>query len=198
MLYFICRGIVWFFFRLIFRIEVKGRENIPKDDGALICPNHYHWADPLLIAIVTPRKINFMAKYELFEIPLLRWILNGVGTYPVKRGEADLNASKITLRLLKDKQLVGMFPEGTRIKEGVHGNFGKANSGVAVFSVKTKKPVIPVLITGDYYPFKKMRVVFGEPVELHRFKEGKLTSNDYDELSQIIMGKISELRGDDK
>lgn len=198
MFYKIVRGIAWFIFHLIYRIDIKGKENIPENEGALICPNHYHWADPVMAAISVKRQINFMAKYELFKMPILRQLVRGLGAFPIKRGEVDLNASKTTLRLLKDKQLVGIFPEGTRIKGGERGIMGKANPGVAVFSVKTRKPVIPVLITGGYHLFDKMQVTIGEPVELYNYKHGKLSSEDYQELSQIIMEKISGLKREEE
>lgn len=194
MFYNIVKGIAWFVFHLIFRIEIKGKENIPEDEGALICPNHYHWADPVMAAISIKRQVRFMAKYELFKAPIIKHLVRGLGAYPVKRGEADLNASKMTLRLLKDKRLVGIFPEGTRIKGGEHGVMGKANPGIAMFSVKSRKPVIPVLIVGGYHIFDKMQVIFGKPVQLYDYKNQKLNSEDYQELSQIIMEKIAELK----
>lgn len=194
MFYNFARGLMGFIFRILFRIEVSGVQNIPEDDGALICPNHYHWGDPVIVAISIPRKINFMAKYEIFKVPVIGFILRKVDAYPVRRGEADLSASKTTLRLLKDKQLVGIFPEGTRIKGGEHGKMGRANSGVAVFSVKTKKPVVPVLITGNYKPFTKMKVIIGEPVDLYKYKKEKMGSEEYNELSQMIMERIAGLK----
>lgn len=198
MFYNFIRSLMGIIFRLLFRIDVIGVQNIPQGDGALICPNHYHWGDPVLVAISVPRKINFMAKYEIFKVPVLGFVLRKLDAYPVRRGEADLSASKTTLRLLKDKQLVGIFPEGTRIKGGEHGKMGKANPGVAVFSVKTKKPVIPVLITGNYKPFARMKVIIGKPVELYKYKKEKMGSEDYNELSQMIMERIAGLKKEEE
>lgn len=190
-LYRIAKPIVWFVFHLIYRIEVKGVENIPKDDGALICPNHFAYSDPVLVAISSPRQIRFMAKNELFKIPVLKVILKYIGVYPVKRGEADLNAIKLTLKLLKDKNLVGLFPEGTRVKTG---QLGKANPGVAMFSIKSGKVVIPTLITGTYRPFSKLRIEFGQPIDFSKYKKEKMTNDDYLQLSQIVIKKIKELK----
>jgi 1-acyl-sn-glycerol-3-phosphate acyltransferase len=125
MLYNFAKAVVWLFFHVFYRIKVLGLENIP-EDGALICPNHYAIMDPLFVAISCPRKIRFMAKYEVFKIPVLNWFLRNVGTFPVKRGESDLTSIKTTLKLLKEKELVGLFPEGTRIKTGM---LGVANPG---------------------------------------------------------------------
>lgn len=191
MLYSIAKGIIWVFFHIFYRISIKGHDNIPEDKGALICPNHYHWLDPLLVAICIKKPVRFMAKYELFQKPILGFILTKIYAYPVKRGEADLCAIKNTLRILKDKQLVGIFPEGTRVKGG---KLGKANPGVAVFSVKTGSPAIPVLISGNYVPFTRMKITIGKPVELYQYKKEKMTNDDYFEISQIIMTKIDELK----
>jgi 1-acyl-sn-glycerol-3-phosphate acyltransferase len=134
-----------------------------------------------------------MAKYELFKNPILGFLLRKIKVYPVKRGEADISAIKHTLRILKDKQLIGIFPEGTRIKGE---ELGKANAGVAVFSIKTGSPAIPVFISGNYIPFTKMIITYGKPVELVQFKREKMTNDDYLEISQIIMKKINELKGE--
>lgn len=191
MLYNIAKGIVWVFFHLFYKVTVKGYENIPKDKGALICPNHYHWLDPLLVAICIKKPVRYMAKYELFQKPVLGFLLRKIYAYPVKRGEADLSAIKNTLRILKDKQLVGIFPEGTRIKGD---ELGKANAGVAVFSIKTGSPAVPVLISGNYVPFTRMSITIGKPVDLLQYRKDKMTNDDYLETSQIIMRKIDELK----
>ena len=191
MLYRFAQGLVWILFHLMYRIEVKGIKNIPEGEGALICPNHYNNFDPFLVAIVLKRKIRFMAKAEAFNNPILRFLLNHIEVYPVRRGEADLNAVKTTLKILKDKQLVGMFPEGTRIKGG---ELGKANSGVAVFSIKSGKPVVPVYISGSYKPFTKMSIEFGKPINFEEAKGKKLTGDDYAELSQLVMKEIKKLK----
>lgn len=191
MFYRFARRLVWIFFHSIYKIEVRGIENVPLEDGALICPNHYNNFDPLLVAIILKRKIRFMAKHEAFKNPILRFILNKLETFPVKRGEADLNAVKTTLKVLKDKQLIGLFPEGTRIKCG---ELGRANSGVAVFATKSGKPVIPVYISGSYRPFTKLRVVFGKPMFFETNRDKKLTGDDFSELSQLVMKEINNLK----
>lgn len=190
MFYKISKPIAKFIFHLLYRIEVVGLENIP-EDGAIICPNHYCLADPLLISIVIPRKITFMAKAELFKIPVVGWYLRQVGTYPVKRGEPDITAIKTTLRLLKDKELVGLFPEGTRSKDG---KLGAANPGVALFSIRSNKRVVPVAITGSYRIFSKLKVNFGQPIDFSSYKKDKMTNEDYLELSQIVMEHIRKLK----
>ncbi|TDT61878.1 lysophospholipid acyltransferase family protein [Fonticella tunisiensis] len=191
MFYNFAKALVSAIFHLIYRIDVVGLENVPEDDGALICPNHFSNLDPFLVAIVLPKQIRFMTKYEAFKNPVLRFLLYKLGMFPVKRGEADLNAVKTTLKILRDKQLVGLFPEGTRIKGGA---FGKANPGVAVFSIKSSKPIIPVYISGNFKPFTRMKVIFGEPIDFSQYKGTKLTNEEYTEISQKVMEEIKKLK----
>lgn len=189
-LYDIFKPLIWLFFHAVYRIRIAGLENIPESGGAIICPNHIALGDPLLVAITVPRKVRFMAKAELFKIPFIRFFLRHWGAYPVKRGEADISAIKNTFKILKNNGLIGLFPEGTRIRTG---NFGTANAGVAMFSIKSGKPVIPVYIYGRYFIFSKLNIIFGQPFYFNINKE-KLTNDDYKELSQTVMKKISELK----
>lgn len=189
MIYDLAKKVVWLFFHAFYKVEINGLENIP-EDGALICPNHYSILDPLFIAISIPRKIRFMAKHEVFKIPFLGWFLKSVGTYPVKRGELDLFSIKNTLKLLKDKELVGLFPEGTRSKTG---KLGVANPGVALFSIKSSKVAIPVSITGSYKIFTKIAINYGQPIDFVKYKKDKMSNEDYYELSQIVMKEIELL-----
>jgi 1-acyl-sn-glycerol-3-phosphate acyltransferase len=191
MFYSLCRNLVWVFFRSFLRIEIKGLHNIPKDEGFLLCPNHFSNLDPLLIATCFPRKIRFMAKQQIFKNSIMRFILLKLGMFPVRRGEADLNAIKTAIKVLKDNEVLGLFPEGTRIKGG---ELGKANAGVAMFSIKSGKSVLPACIIGTYKPFSKMKVIYGQPIDFSEYKKTKMTNDDYSELSQIVMEKIKEIK----
>lgn len=191
MVYTICKGLVWIYFHMFYRLRITGKENIPKSGAAIICPNHFSYGDPLLVGTNISRNIKFMAKYELFKKPFLSFLLPMWGVYPVKRGEADFNAIKITLKHIENGQLVGIFPEGTRVKEN---EIGKANPGVAMFAVKSSCPVIPTAITGSYVPFSKLCITFGQPMDLSKYKKEKMTKDDYLELTKIIMDKVKELK----
>jgi 1-acyl-sn-glycerol-3-phosphate acyltransferase len=191
MLYTFCRNLVWVFFRSFLRVEIKGLENIPKEEGFLLCPNHYSSFDPLFVATCFPRKVRFMAKQEIFKNSILGNLLLKIGVFPVKRGEADLHAIKTAIKVLKDNEVLGLFPEGKRIKGS---ELGKANSGVAMFSIKSGKSVLPVCIIGTYKPFSKMKVIYGQPIDFTEYKKTKMTNDDYLELSQIVMKKIGELK----
>lgn len=191
--YYFAKYLMWIVFHLIYRVEVVGIENIPKDEGVIICPNHFAFGDPVVVGITCPRQVRYMAKKELFKNPFIRVILKGLGAYPVKRGEADLNAIKLTLKLLKDKKVIGLFPEGTRVRTG---KFGQANPGVAMLSIKSGKAVIPTLITGSYRLFSKIKIQYGQPIDFTKYKKEKMTNDDYFELSQMVIQKLYELKGE--
>ncbi len=153
--------------RFIFNVHAHGEENIPEEGGLLICPNHISAVDVILVAVVTrKRQINFMAKAELFRIPLLGWLIKALGAYPIRRGEGDVTAIKKTITLLKEDKTVGMFPQGTRYK-GVDPHESKVKHGAGMMAHRANVPVLPVAIITKGHKvslFKRVDVVFGKPI----------------------------------
>ena len=107
--------LVWLFLRP----KVYGRENLNIQGKAIICCNHRAAFDPVLLAIISPRFIHFMAKKELFDIPVLGWLITKVGAFPVDRQISDINAVKTAMQILKSGDKLLIFPEGTVIRNGV-------------------------------------------------------------------------------
>ncbi|MFF2752672.1 lysophospholipid acyltransferase family protein [Psychrobacillus sp. NPDC058041] len=171
----------------IYRFEVIGAENFPKDGGILLCSNHIEALDPPVVGINAPRPVNFMAKEELFRIPILKSILPGVNAFPVKRGMSDRDALRRAIKLLKDGEVVGLFPEGTRSKDGT---LGKGFSGAGFFALRGDANVVPCAIIGPYKPFRKLKIVFGEMIDIEPFRERKASP---DEVTEVIMSNISQL-----
>lgn len=153
--------------RVIFNVHGHGEENIPEEGGLLICPNHISALDVILVAVVTrKRPINFMAKAELFKIPVLGWLIKALGAYPIRRGEGDVGAVKKTITLLKEGRTVGMFPQGTRFK-GVDPHESTVKHGAGMIAHRAGVPVIPVAIITKGYKvaiFKHVDVIFGKPI----------------------------------
>ena len=118
----------------LYRVKVVGKENIPKECGAIICPNHVHQLDSAVIISTAKRKINVLAKEELFKSKIGNWFAKVFGIYPLKRGAADVTAIKLSLKLLKNDELLMIFPEGTRngLKKGV-----KPKHGPVILSIKS-------------------------------------------------------------
>lgn len=127
----------------LFRVRVIGEENIPAT-GAILAGNHVSYADPALLWCAAPRQCHFMAKSELFEHGLIAWGLPRLWAFPVRRGEADRAAISSATELLKRGELVGIFPEGTRKREGM----GEGQQGAAFIAMRAGVPLVPVGIAG--------------------------------------------------
>ena len=183
MFYFTVRRIVGFFMRHIYRLEVHGRENIPQDSERLIiCGNHKSNLDPVAISAIFERQIFWMAKKELFENKFFGGFLTKLGAFPIDRQGNDLAAIKKSLKILKNEDVLGIFPEGTRVKEA---DYTRIKSGIALIAQKTNSRVLPVYIEGDYKPFRKTRIYFREPVKIN--KEIKYSPGELENISQDIM-----------
>ena len=181
---------VWF--KIMFRVEVKGRENVPKEGNAIICANHYSAYDPFAVTIYLDRLPRFIGKKELFDNKFLGYLLNEVHGIPLDRKVAmDMKAVKAGLKVLKEGQILGIFAEGTRVKEGQH---VEAKNGVALFAMKGNTNVIPCAISGSYKFRSKMVVEYGEPLTLDEYRGQKLTAEVMDEITAVVMGKVEEMK----
>ncbi len=162
--------IVWWIGRLllwVFRVEVEGLDRLPKN-GALLCPNHASDIDPVLIGLSLPSDyhLHFMAKAELFKNPLKGWFLRALGAFPVDRDGRDIQSVKTAMQVLRKGENLLIFPEGTTIHGGVGYHDGlpaHAHAGIAMIGVRTGAAIVPVFCGGEKKPFRKTRIVFGEP-----------------------------------
>ena len=188
-IYFLIRPI----FKYIFRIEVEGLENIPKDKGCIIAANHRSYLDPPVLNTVAPKPFIFLAKKELFDIPIFSWFITKAGALPLYRGRQNLKTIKRAIELINEDYCVAIFPEGGRMPPK---KFGKAHSGVGLLVAKTKAPVIPTKIEGtdDVLPIDakfpklckyKIKVKFGKPLDFSKLEDTK-------ENHQLIANKIME------
>lgn len=190
MIYSFCRGALRLIYKLLFRLEAHGLEHIPAEGGVLLCSNHLSNLDPPTIGILLQRKVHFMAKKELFDIFGFGWLIKQLGAFPVKRGGVSKESIKTALTLLREGNVMGIFPEGTRNK-GEDASIGKR--GAATFALRSDAAVIPVAIIGNYKLFRKMKVVYGPPVDLSAFKEEK-GADAAEMATEAIMARIAELK----
>jgi len=188
MLYLTLHWIVRFLFSVFFRYRVIGAENIPKTGPAIICPNHISNLDPPLIGVSTKRKVHFMAKEELFRIPIFRSLIRYLNAFPVNRSGGGREAIQKGMELLKEDKILGIFPEGTRSKTG---KLGKGRVGAAVLACRAGVPLIPTAIIGGYRLFRPLYVVFGKPIHPYEY-EGK-SSNPVRDLTDRLMKEIQRL-----
>ncbi|MEF9951822.1 MAG: lysophospholipid acyltransferase family protein [Clostridium sp.] len=189
MIYSIVKHSVNIYLRLMYKIVVKGHENIP-EGGSIIAANHVSNYDPLVVAATCKRKVRFMAKAELFNNLVGKFIFGGSGMIPVKRGAADIAAIKTSIKALKSGELIGIFVEGTRVKNEED---SKAKSGVAMLSIKAEKPVVPVYIKSSFKRFSTITITYGKPIDLLEGVDKKLTSEDYKTLSSMVLDRIRGL-----
>jgi 1-acyl-sn-glycerol-3-phosphate acyltransferase len=152
--------------KLVYRIEIHGLENIPKDNNYIICPNHLSTLDPPIICAVMPRRVAFMAKKELFDIPFLRWWIDWLGAFAVNRETLAPSTIK-TVKIIKESNWVlGLFPQGTR---GTVGEIKGVTKGFAGLAKITQCDVLPVGLIGTNevkrLPFSgKIIVNIGKPI----------------------------------
>lgn len=175
-------------FKLVYRLEVNGLENVPKDNEYIVCPNHLSTLDPPLMVSIMPRHVAFMAKKELFEIPFLRWWIDWLGAFAVNRESLGPSTIKTVMEIKKSKWVFGIFPQGTR---GLPGEIKGVTKGFAGLAKITKCAILPVGIIGTdevkRWPFTgKIVVNIGKPIPY---------SNDVDEVVKKWTDEIQKLTG---
>jgi 1-acyl-sn-glycerol-3-phosphate acyltransferase len=194
MIYKILHIMLKFSLHLFFRLRSSGLENVPPG-GCIIASNHISLLDPPVIGCSLPRtrKINFMAKEELFKIPLFNSVITQMGAFPVKRGMPDRNAIRYAVSVLQSGEVLGMFPEGTRSKTG---QLGEPLPGMAMIAVKAGVPVVPAAVFGTNtlwghgHFFPPILVKFGRPIYL---ASGRTAKESGEILTKTVMEEISRL-----
>ncbi|MBZ0168632.1 acyl-phosphate glycerol 3-phosphate acyltransferase [Candidatus Methylomirabilis lanthanidiphila] len=189
-----CLGIA----KVAFRLHIEGQEFIPRTGPVILAANHVSYIDPVIIAIAVRRPVRFMAKKELFRVPLLGWLIRQFGTFPVNRDGTNLQAFKRATSLLEAGEIVAIFPEGTR-GDGIR--LRPAKPGIGLMAARTGAPVIPVFHKGTEKVFPRgawlprpyrIAIKFGMP---YRFT-GEQASTRQDQVAifgRTIMEKIAAL-----
>lgn len=151
-----------------YRMEVRGLEHVPRHGAVVLASNHVSNIDPVFLGVACQRQVHFMAKSELWKFKPLGWLVDGLGAFSVRRGEADRDAVRRALELLEQQAIVGMFPEGRRQPVG---RLGEPQPGVALFSLRPGVTTIPVVLRGTdrvvrgrRLAFPRVSVTFGPPV----------------------------------
>ena len=178
------------FSKMFFKFEVIGSENIPKEGNLKIGANHKSNLDPIFIAAaIQKREIAPIGKKELFDNKILGYLLNKLNVIPINRDKPDVSTIKNILRAIKDGYAVGIFPEGTRVKEA---GFGEAKAGLSMFAIKGKAVVLPVSIISNYKLLNRVTIYIDKPISFEEYYKEKLNSQDYERLSQNVLEVIKE------
>ena len=176
------KGFLSLVYRIAFRVKISGE--VPKEGAYILCCNHINYFDAAAIVLFNKRKVNFVAKEDLFEYEALRWLGHLFDAIPIKRDMQDIEAMKRCLKVLKNGELLGIFPEGTR--KGMEKNV-KAKNGAAFMAIKSKAKVIPIGIHGTFKPFSKVYVNYGQPIDLSQYDKEQLDEATDKIMQDIIM-----------
>ncbi|MHB8074932.1 lysophospholipid acyltransferase family protein [Desulfosporosinus fructosivorans] len=192
-LYEFAKGMFSFQFKIM-GWNIQGVENIPAEGPVILAINHQSIWDPLVAASSLPRKVSFMAKEELFSIPVLGKVFSKLGAFPVKRGQGDMNAIRQSLAILKEGSVLGLFPEGTRSKNG---EIQKGLPGMVLLMEKSKATVVPVKVYGTRKLLTKgwgnIAVVVGKPMTPEMLKAPDGVENRREWIADRIMKAMHEL-----
>lgn len=181
--------------RWLYRVKVEGLENVPAEGCILAC-NHTAFSDVLVVSAAAKRQVRYMAKKELFKIPLLGRLISALGAYPVNRGGADVGSIKRTIGLLDEGELIGIFPQGTR-----HGyedpRETEVKGGIGMIAYHTKSAVLPAFIDnkrGKTGILRRNTVTFGKliPYEELGFTEGG--AKEYMSVSEEIFRRVCAIK----
>ena len=189
--YDIAKAAVQAFARLTFRYRVIGAEKVPRTGGLLVVANHISNLDPPLLGVGVPRPISYMAKKELFAMPILKQLLPRLNAFPVDRQAGGTAALRASLRMLKEGRCVGIFPEGGRNVTGTN----EEKAGAAFLAAASGAPIVPAAIVGTrkLRPFSRVTVVFGDPFTVERNRQSD--EGDLEKKATEIMQRIRELEG---
>ena len=176
--------------KLLFFVRVEGKENLP-EGACVIMGNHRAWIDPFFLAYCArDREIRFMGKKELWGNKLFAWIASQVRGSPVDRGSADMASSRMAMTVLKAGHTLGIFPEGTRSKGDA---MLPLQGGAAMIALRSKCPVVPVYIDGNFKVFRRMTVRVGKPVDMDDLLAARITKESCAELTERITASFAQL-----
>ncbi|MBP7631852.1 MAG: 1-acyl-sn-glycerol-3-phosphate acyltransferase [Acidimicrobiales bacterium] len=191
-------------FRAAWRFDLQGLENIPATGGAILCPNHTSVLDSFFVPAMLPRRVTYVGKAEYMDDWKTRRLFPALGMIPIDRtgGDAAERALATAQRLLENGELFGIYPEGTRSRDG---RLYRGKTGPARLALRTGAPIIPIGIQGarEVMPpdarFPRLRlpvtITFGTPIDVTRYQD---RANDRMVLRQImdeVMYEIRELSG---
>ena len=186
-------------------LEVHGRENVPKSGAVILAPNHQSLFDPPLVGSVSPRRVTTMGKAELFDkkwfgVKVFPWVIQRMATFPVKRGAPDRRAIRRAIRTLKDGEVLVIFPEGTRTRNG---ELGPAEIGLAMIAHNAKAPIVPMYHEGTQNALSptrsgvrlfKTRVWYGEPLYFEDEYSKKATREVLESIVARVMSEVQKLK----
>lgn len=196
--YLVVRGFFWVVFHTLWPLKVRGWRNVPREGAAVIVSNHLSMIDPFVIGFATHRLVSFMAKEELFSVPFIGFIIRKIGAFPVDRSRQDAASVRTALTILRQGELLGMFPEGTR---STTGEMLELRTGAARLAARTRAQIIPAAVhntnnalpKGRFIRPARISVTFGRPFELTELYDRNDKGASMDRALETIKARIEAL-----
>ncbi len=196
----------WLFCKCLIRVaggavlglRAFGTENVPRRGGVLLASNHQSYLDPALVAACLRREMHFMARSSLFRNPAFRALIVGCNAFPIERDKADVKGVKEAITRLEAGNILLVFPEGTRTRNG---SVGRMKPGIGALAERASVPIVPVLIDGAHEAWPKgallprpgrVRIVFGPPIAPGDPESG---NNVGDRIREAVLRLKGELQG---
>ncbi|MFL5734951.1 MAG: lysophospholipid acyltransferase family protein [Chloroflexia bacterium] len=188
-------------FRTFWPLRIEGREHVPREGAAVIVSNHLSLIDPFVVGYGSDRPVSFMGKQELFRVPVLRFWIRKLGSFPVDRSRRDPAALRTALTLLKNGELLGMFPEGTR---STTGEMLELRAGAARLAARTRAPIIPAAVINTDHALPKGKFIrparigvrFGPAFELTELYGRNDKGDEMERALEMIRVRIDDLHRD--
>ncbi len=192
MLYWFLRFLAFLILKIFFRLEVKGQDAIPKRGGFILASNHVSFLDPIAVGVGCPRRLNYMARHDLFFNRLFARLLFAISVFPIKRDSADLSGLKEAMQRLKDGKGLVIFPEGSRQENSV---CIVAQPGIGFLADKLNVPVVPVFVKGTEIALPKgAKVIKPTKISVHFGKQILIERGvPYQDIARLIMENIRHL-----
>jgi 1-acyl-sn-glycerol-3-phosphate acyltransferase len=201
--YVLSRGICGLICRLLFRYRVHHADRVPQEGACIIAANHASYLDPPLVGMAAKhRRVRFMARDTLYKNRAIRWMFDQFGCVAIDRTKGDVAALRAGIRVLRNGEVLGLFPEGTRTLDG---ELQPAKGGVGFLIAKGKAPVVPVYIRGSYEAMPKGRkglrfpridIYFGHPMAPETLSSDEKGRSQYTVVGQKVMDAIAQLKAE--
>lgn len=181
-------------FKLCYPFTIYGKENIPEGSAVLVC-NHFSFIDCLYFYDASKGDCKILAKKELFDHKVVGKIIKDFGAIPINRENPNINSLLTCVKALKSGKKLLIFPEGTRNKTKTS-ELQEIKGGSAVFAVKAKKPIVPIMINKKSRIFRRAHILIGEPFELTEFYDKKIDEQVINDMDRIIKEKMIAVQND--
>ncbi|MBI4491894.1 MAG: 1-acyl-sn-glycerol-3-phosphate acyltransferase [Chloroflexi bacterium] len=172
-LWYLAGRVFWgWVFGILGPMRVQGTEHVPASGPAIVASNHVSGLDPFALGCACPRWPQFLAKHELFRVPIFGYLLRQWGAIPIDRDAADIGSARAALQVLRAGEVLAIFPEGTR---SLTGQLQEFHPGTVNLALKQRVPIVPAVVTGSDRVLPKgarlprrhpIRVIFGPPLRL--------------------------------